>query len=1025
MTTEQKATRKLRAILSADVKGYSLLMTNDEASTIKTLKEYRIVMSEIIKHHSGRVVDAPGDNLLAEFSSIVHAVQCSVDIQNALKKRNADLPVDKRLEFRIGINIGDVVQDGDSLYGEGVNIAARIEGLADPGGVCISRGTYDHIRNKLNFGYEYLGEHSVKNIKHPVRVYKVLMEPEDAGKLIGKKPHHFPKKWLRLATAAVAILAGIIVWQFYHEKSPPIEAASVDNMAFPLPEKPSIAVLAFDNMTGDKEQDYFCEGLSEEIISALASIPELFVIARNSSFTYKGKSVKVQQISEELGVQYVLEGSVRKSGEKIRITAQLIDALKGHHLWAETYDRNIEDLFVVQDEITMKILEELQVKLIGREDIRLNVPCSENLKAYLTYLKAQDHFFRFSREDNNAARRLLEKAIDLDPGYACAYSMLGGTYRLDVYLGATESPKQSFATAKKMFEKAIDLNPSLAGPRAILASIYCQMGQYEQAIVEAEKALAIGPDSVLANGEMGNVLYSSGRSKEAIIFCKKAIRLDPFSTTYFRALGMSYLLSGQNEQAIQVLKKLIDNKPAYLSGHLTLAAAYSAAGLMDEANAAASTILKMAPKFTLEKYSKTWRLKNPADKELLISSLRKAGLPEKPLLPLPDKPSIAVLAFDNMTGDPAQDYFSDGIAEEIITVLSKVGELFVIARNSSFSYKGNPVKVQQVSRELGVRYVLEGSVRKSGNKVRVTAQLIDAVKGQHLWAESYDRDFENIFEIQDEISMNVVTSLRVELTEGEQARMFHSKNPELYKKQLQSISLWRQGTMESLILQGRLAQEMIDIAPESEIGYRALGWNHWGLVGRGKSPQENIKKAFKSVQKALSINESNGMSHGLLGSVYLMMKKYKKAIASGKQSIELQPNGAQVHLLLGLTLVYAGRFDEAIIYLKQAFRLNPFPPWFYYWHLGKCYLFKEQFEDALTEFKKAAQRNPGVAWNHFYLAVNYIYLDRNEEARASAEKALELFPNLSVSLVSKISKYKNQAHTQYLIDAMRKAGFPE
>ena len=1026
MATEQKVTRKLSAILSADVKGYSLLMSNDEAFKIQTLKDYRIIMSEIIKQHSGRVVDAPGDNMLAEFSSVVNAVQCSVEIQSALKVKNVDLPDDKRLEFRIGVNIGDVVQDGESLYGEGVNIAARIEGLADPGGVCISRGAYDHIRNKLGFGYQYLGDHSVKNIKHPVRVYKILMAAEDAGKLIGEEQKPLLKT---LAWSAVIVASIMFITYLFYQKTaaPEFEPASIEKMVHTLPDKPSIAVLAFDNMTGDKEQDYFCDGLSEEIIAALSSVPELFVIARNSSFTYKGKSVKVQQISEELGVQYVLEGSIRKSGKKIRITAQLIDALKGHHLWAESYDRNIEDLFVVQEDIALKVITELQVKLIGREEVRLRAPCSENLKAYLSYLKAQDHFFRFSREDNNAARRLLEKAIDLDPVYACAYSMLGGTYRLDVYLGATESPKQSFGTAKKMFEKSIDLNPSLAGPHALLASIYCHMGQYEQAIVEAEKALAISPDSVLANGEMGNVLYSSGRSKEAITFCKKAIRLDPFSTTYFRALGMSYLLSGQNEQAIQILKKLIDSKPAYLPAHLILAAAYSAAEQMEEANAAASVILKMAPKFTLDKYSKTWRLKNPADKEIFMSNLRKAGLPEKPLLPLPDKPSIAVLAFDNMTGDSTQDYFSDGIAEEIITVLSKADELFVIARNSSFSYKGKPIKVQQIGKELGVRYVLEGSVRKSGNKVRVTAQLIDAMNGQHLWAKSFDRDFDNIFEIQDEITMKVVTSLRVELTEGEQARMFHPKNinPKVYKKQLQTLSLWREGNQESLILHGQLAQEIIDIAPESDIGYRILGWNHWGLAMAGKSPLENSKKAFQLAQKALSIDDSNGFSHGYLGSVYLVMKKYEKAIASGKRAIELQPNGAQAHLLLGNTLVYAGRFDEAIVYLKMAIRFNPFPPYFYYLHLGKCYLFKEQFGKALSEFKKAAQRAPSSGFGHFYLAVNYIFLDLKKEARASAAKALELNHNISVSYIHKISRFKNQAHTQYLIDAMRKAGFPE
>ncbi|MCP3873980.1 MAG: tetratricopeptide repeat protein [Desulfobacteraceae bacterium] len=1027
MTAEEKDKRKLSAILSADVKGYSRLMTEDETLTIKTLKEYRNIMSGIITQHNGRVVDAPGDNIMAEFASIVNAVKCSVEIQTTLKSKNTDVPINNRLEFRIGVNIGDVVQDGDRLYGEGVNIAARIEGLADPGGVCISRGAYDHIRNKLKLGYEYIGDHNVKNIKNPVRVYRVLMEPGDVGKLIGKKSQHSQTKWLRLSIAVVTILAGFVVWQFYHEKSPPIETASVDNMAFPLPEKPSIAVLAFDNMTGDKEQNYFCDGLSEEIISALSSVPEMFVIARNSAFSYKGKSVKVQQISEELGVQYVLEGSVRKSGGEIRITAQLIDALNGHHLWSESYDRNIEDLFVLQEDIALKVITELQVKLIGREDLRLRAPCSKNLKAYLTYLKAHDHFYRFTREDNAAARRLLEKAIGLDPSYACAYSMLGGTYRLDVYLGTSESPKQSFSTAKKMLEKAIYLNPSLAGPRAVLASMYSQMGQYEQALIEAEKALAISPDLVLANGEMGNVLYSSGRSEEAIIFCKKAIRLDPFSTTYFRALGVSYLLSGQSEQAIQILNKLIDRKPTFLPAHLTIAAAYSAAGLIGEAKAAASAILKMAPKFNLKKYSKKLAFKNPADKDFIISNLLKAGLPEKPSLPLPEKPSIAVLPFDNMSGEKEQEYFIDGITEDIITSLSKTEQLFVIAQNSTSTYKSKPVKMRQVSEQLGVRYVVEGSVRKFENQIRITVQLIDATTGHNLWAERYDRDLKDIFALQDEITMKIVTALQVKLTEGEQARMstrrYKTLNTKL--KSMEARSVWEEGTAASRVRYGQVAQELIDMEPESEIGYTSLGWHYWRLAMYGKSPQVSIAKGFELAQKALSMDEYNPFPYALLSNLHYTMRQYDKAIAAGKQSVALIPNGAYNHCALGITLSFAGKLDEAIEHFKHAIRLDPFPAYYYFTHLGRCYMHKGQYEEALSEFKKAHHINKDTTYNNTQLAAIYALLGRQEEASAVVKKVLETEPNYSVKNKKKAWAYKNKADLKFLMDALRKSGFPE
>jgi TolB-like protein/class 3 adenylate cyclase len=324
--------RKLAAILSADVIGYSRLMRDDEEATVRDIAAHRVLISDIIQQHNGRVVDSPGDNILAEFASVVDAVNAAIKIQQEIKRSNADTSPDRRMEFRIGINLGDVIEEEQRIYGDGVNIAARVEGLAAAGGISISGTVYEHIKDKLSLGYHYLGEQDVKNISEPVRVYRLLTGPEDAGKLIGAEKRSSKSRWLWVAAAAVlVVVVGLGIRQFYMRR-PAVEPASVEKMAYPLPDKPSIAVLPFDNMSGDPEQEFFSDGLVEEIITALSSVPELFVIARNSTFIYKGKPVKVQQISEELGVQYVLEGSVRKSGEKVRITAQLIDALKGHHL---------------------------------------------------------------------------------------------------------------------------------------------------------------------------------------------------------------------------------------------------------------------------------------------------------------------------------------------------------------------------------------------------------------------------------------------------------------------------------------------------------------------------------------------------------------------------------------------------------------------------------------------------------------------------------------------------------------------
>jgi len=400
---------------------------------------------------------------------------------------------------------------------------------------------------------------------------------------------------------------------------------------------------------------------------------------------------------------------------------------------------------------------------------------------------------------------------------------------------------------------------------------------------------------------------------------------------------------------------------------------------------------------------------------------------EKMAHPLPDKPSIAVLPFDNMSDDPSQEYFSDGITEEIISSLSKTEQLFVIARNSTFVYKGKPVKIKQVAEELGVRYVLEGSVRKSEGQVRITAQLIDATTGHHLWSERYDRELKDIFELQDEITMKIVTSLQVKLTEGEQMRIWAKKYKRLdvLLKAMELLSLWRKGTEESIMRAGQVAQEVVDMAPELPVGYRQLGWYHFLLATMGRSPQENLKKAYGFALKAISIDESDGISHSLLGGVYIQMRQYEKAIAAGKRAVELDPNGADVHMHLGYALNYAGRPDEAIEYLNKAIRLNPFPPYSYPGAMGRSYFLKGHYEKAITEFKKALQLAPMSPPIHIHLAVTYSLLGQEEEARASAEKALELAPFISVSLVAKIAPYKNQADLELILDGMRKAGFPE
>jgi len=618
--TTQGFKRKLTAILSADVKGYSRLMGEDEVATVRTLTAYREMM------------DSPGDNLLAEFASVVDAVRCAVEIQEELKARNAELPENRRMEFRIGINLGDVIEEGDRIYGDGVIIAARLEGLAEGGGICISGTAFDQVENKLALGYKYLGEHSVKNIVKPIRLYRVLTEPGAVTTKVSREKRAGPRQWHRVALAVVAILilgaAAVAIWHFYLRPAPtPMEVASVEKMAFPLPDKPSIAVMPFVNMSEDPKQEYFSDGITEEIITGLSKVPHLFVIARDSTFTYKGKPVKVQQVGRELGVRYVLEGSVRKAADRIRISAQLIDAKTGYHLWAERYDRDLKDIFALQDGITMKILIALQVKLTEGQQARLFGKGTDNLEAYAKLLQGREHSNCFNKESNVLARQMYKEAIALDPDYAMAYLRLSATHLMDLLYGSTKSPKRSLERAEELVQKALALDDSLAEAYSFLGRIYLTKRQHEKAIAEGERALALAPNSAFIHAALAFSLYYAGRPEEAIGLYKKAIRLNPIPRSwYLSGLGAAYRLTGRYEEAISAYKKALHRAPDSLFAHLGLASAYNLLGREEEARAEAEEVLRIDPKFSLDHLAKSLFFKNQADTELVIDSLRKAGL---------------------------------------------------------------------------------------------------------------------------------------------------------------------------------------------------------------------------------------------------------------------------------------------------------------------------------------------------------------------------------------------------------------
>jgi len=585
---ENRAKRKLSAILSADVKGYSRLMEENELATVRTLEAYREMIAEVIRNYSGRVVDSPGDNLLAEFTSVVDALESAVEIQNELKSKNAELPENRRMEFRIGINLGDVIEEGERIYGDGVNVAARIEGLAEGGGVCISGTAFDHVEAKLGLEFEYLGEKPVKNIKKPVRVYRVKMKS-------------------RLSDVEMS-------------------------QELSLPDKPSIAVLPFVNMSGDPEQDYFSDGITEEIITGLSKVPMMHVIARNSTFMYKGKPAKVQQVGKELGVRYVLEGSVRKAGNRIRVTAQLVDAVTGYHLWAERYDRELRDIFALQDEITMKILTALQVELTDGEQALLGQGSTSNLEAWGYAIKASGILESGTKEGIAKVRGLLEQAVALDPEYVSAWAGLALTHWFDARFGWSDSPPESIRQTSIIAQKVLSLDDTNPAGHALMGCIHLYLREYEQAISEAERAIALGPSHSFVHAVAGHIFRFSGKFDQAIAMIKKAMRLQPYLTSwYLMELAMSYYCLGRYEEASDLaeqLRRLAQSREEEIIwvAYLILAMSYIRLGREQEARLAAAELIRLNPDYSLELDRRYSCYKDLHILERQHEDLRKAGL---------------------------------------------------------------------------------------------------------------------------------------------------------------------------------------------------------------------------------------------------------------------------------------------------------------------------------------------------------------------------------------------------------------
>ncbi len=587
---EARVDRRLAAIMAGDIAGYSRLMGIDEEGTLRQLKAHRKELIDLkITEHRGRIVKTTGDGMLVEFVSVVDAVRYAVDVQRGMAERNADVAPDRRIEFRIGINVGDIISDANDIYGDGVNVAARLEALAEPGGILVSRNVYDQVRDKLSFGFEDLGEQTVKNIARPIGVHRVS-----------------------LAENAPAMVKS---------------AAAATKSELPTTDRPSIAVLPFANMSGDPEQEYFADGISEDIITGLSKLRWFFVIARNSSFTYKGKAVDVKRVARELGVRYVLEGSVRKGGNRVRITAQLIDAATSNHIWADRYDGDLADVFALQDEITEKVVAAIEPKLLEAESIRSQNRSPEDLGAWDMVIQANALFWRLTMGETEAAISLLREATARYPNYGPAHSILAFVLLISGYLGWSVLEQQSLE-ASRLAARAAQLDDSDPWAHLALGFVAFVRRQTKVATAEFRRALELNPNFAAAHGYLGWALAFDGQSNKATKHLEEAIRMSPHdqqNAIFNTGLAVIHYLDGHYAKAVEYSSKSLQQRSAFTAGHRIHVASLAQNGQIDEAREALARLKEMHPNLSI-----AWIEKNvPYTSEPMakfVEGMRKAGL---------------------------------------------------------------------------------------------------------------------------------------------------------------------------------------------------------------------------------------------------------------------------------------------------------------------------------------------------------------------------------------------------------------
>ena len=997
------AKRKLAAIMFTDMVGYTALGQKNESLSLALVNEQRRLLRPIFKRHRGREIKTIGDAFLVEFQSALDATRCAYDIQRAIREFNISLSEDKRLTLRVGVHVGDVVESksGD-ISGDAVNVASRIEPLAEHGGVCITRQVYDHVQNKFELPLESLGMKSLKNVQSPVQVYKMVMP------------------WER------------------QEKRSSDQITERVNLVTDL-DPLRIAVLPFSSMSPDPNDEYFADGITEELISKISLVRELSVISRTSVTSFKkAHGKKMIDIGRELKVGTILEGSVRKVANRVRISAQLIDVQSDKHLWAENYDRSLEDVFAIQSEISQTVADALRIRLLKQEKERIQKPPTTDLEAYTLYMQGLFQYNKTTKEGYTDALQYFEQATRKDPQFALAYSWMARAYSFLSFFGLSPSSKAypkarefaqkaleidellpeahislgsvlyfydwNFTGAEAEYRRAIELNPSLALAHTSIAfALLYQLRNIEEVTAEARRALELDPLSASNLTRVGRLFLYTGRYDDAIEILSRALKIDSNVTLAKDNLGLAYVQTGRFEIGISLIEEANrmsgGNDPLQRND---LAYAYAKAGMVDRAKRVLSELLEMERENPTSGYAIASVYSNLGETDKAYDWLGKAcnerlgilrgiktdfafdnirsdprylGLLERIGLMLPeekfqrtqttqmifDKKRIAILPFANISPDPNDEYFADGMTEELINVLSQIQELRVIARTSVNHYKKTDKALSQIAQELNVGTILEGSVRKAGNKVRATVQLIDAQSQEHEWSQNYDRGLDDIFQIQSDIAKHVAENLKVKILGAQQARIEkkETENNDAYLAYLKGRALLHSRDEKAL----RAAKEQFELA---------LSLDH------------KFARAYSGLADALYL--LGGYMYDSIG------ESTKRAKSLAQRALELDPNLAEAHASLGVILQHENYTAGAEQEYKLAIKLNPSYSSTYQFY-GNLLAVCERFEEMYQQFVLAEEADPlsDIVLDNVQLGL--MVMGRIQEGKAKLDKLGTLAPN--------------------------------